>query len=192
LFLTFKRVERISSQPFFLLGEKALRFEGEDRRMNWKKFVATGFGTGYLPIGPGSWGTFPGMLLCWCMQPLHPSLYLLLILLLGGVGIWLATVVEANDFKEKDPGAIVIDEIVAFPLTMFLIPLSLGTLMVGFFFNRLMDTMKIWPCYGLQRLPGGWGIMIDDLIAAVYSCIIMHVILHYWPGLAQYYPVWTF
>lgn len=153
--------------------------------MNWKKLVATGFGAGYLPIGPGSWGTFPGMLLCWMIQPLPPVLYLLVIAFLSGFSIWVATEVE-KQFSEKDPGAIVIDEMVAFPLTMFFIPLSVGTLVVGFFLNRLMDTVKLWPCHPLQSLPGGWGIVLDDLVAAIYSCALMHLVLHFWPELAQW------
>jgi phosphatidylglycerophosphatase A len=157
-------------------------------RINWKRIIATGFGTGFLPIGPGSWGTFPGMLLCWMMQPLHPIFYLLVIIILGRFGVYLATEVE-KEFKKKDPGAIVIDEIVAFPITMFLIPLSVGTLALGFFLNRLFDTIKFWPCNRLEKLPGGWGIMLDDLAAAIYSCISMHIVVHYWPKLLQYHPI---
>jgi phosphatidylglycerophosphatase A len=155
--------------------------------MNWKKIIATGFGTGYLPVGPGSWGTFPGMLLCVAMQPLHPALYLLAIAALSAFGVWLATVVEPL-FPKKDPGQIVIDEIAAFPLTMFLIPLGWGTLCLGFFLNRLMDTIKIWPCDGLQNLPGGWGIMLDDLMAAVYSCALMHLCIKLWPQILTWKP----
>ncbi len=159
--------------------------------MNWKKLIATGFGTGFLPIGPGSWGTLPGMLLCWAMQPLHPALYLVLVLVLAWAGVHLATEVE-KEFGKKDPGAIVIDEILAFPLTMFLIPLSLGTMALGFFLNRLMDTVKLWPCRSLQILPGGWGIMLDDLVAAVYSCLLMHAAVYFWPGIVAYGHGWTF
>ena len=119
------------------------------------------------------------------MQPLHPALYLLLLLVLAWAGVHLAGAVE-KEFGKKDPGAIVVDEIVAFPLTMFLVPLSLGTLAAGFFLNRLMDTVKIWPCHPLQSLPGGWGIMLDDLMAAVYSCALMHLTLHLWPGIKTY------
>ena len=156
--------------------------------MNWKKWIATGFGTGYLPIGPGSWGTLPGVLLCWLMQPLPILLYVFTLLGLAAIGIHIASEVEPS-FGKKDPGAIVIDEIVAFPITMFLIPLSGGTLVLGFFFNRLMDTIKIWPCDPLQKLPGGWGIVLDDLVAGVYSCLIMHLIVYYWPKLLQFYPL---
>ncbi len=156
--------------------------------MSWKKIIATGFGTGYLPIGPGSWGTFPGMLLCWFMQPLPPLLYLWLIILLARWGVSLATDAELQ-IGRKDPGEIVIDEIIAFPLTMFLIPLSAGTLLLGFFLNRLMDTMKLWPCDNLQELPGGWGIMMDDMAAAIQSCLLMHLAIHFWPQLKAFHPV---
>lgn len=156
--------------------------------MNWKKLVATGFGMGYLPIGPGSWGTFPGMLLCWFMQWLPPVFYLGCIFILGCFSIPLATEIEKL-LGKKDHSAIVIDEIIAFPLTMFLVPLSMGTLLVGFFLNRLMDTVKLWPCNRLEKLPGGWGIMLDDLMAAVYSCVGMHLALHCWPCLSTFYSM---
>ena len=151
--------------------------------MDWKKLIATGFGAGYLPIGPGSWGTFPGMFLCWAMQPLHsPAAYLAVIIVLSMLGVPLCTAVE-KQFGKKDPAAIVFDEIVAFPLTMFLVPLNLKTLALGFFLNRLMDTGKVWPCHRLQSLPGGWGIIVDDLVAAVYSCALMHLAMRQWPQL---------
>jgi len=154
--------------------------------MNWKKLIATGFGTGYLPIGPGSWGTFPGMLLYALLSLTHPLVYIFLVLVCAGFGVHLATEGE-KQLGMKDPKAVVIDEIVAFPITMFLIPMSAGTLAVGFFLNRLMDTIKIWPCHRLERLPGGWGIMMDDMVAGIYSCLLMHLTLSIWPGLVQYH-----
>ncbi len=157
-------------------------------KMNWKKLIVTGFGAGYLPIGPGSWGTFPGMFLCWLMQVLSSVFYLGFILLLGWVTVPLVTEIE-KQLGKKDHGAIVIDEIIAFPLTMFLIPLSLGTLLLGFFLNRLMDTLKPWPCKRFEELQGGWGVMLDDLMAAIYSCIGMHFALHFWPHLSTFYSI---
>jgi len=155
--------------------------------MNWKKIIATGFGTGYLPIGPGSWGTFPGMLLCWAMQPLPVFGYVIVVILLAMAGVYLAGVVEP-EFGKKDPGQIVIDEIVAFPITMFLIPVGWGTMVLGFFLNRLLDTIKPWPCHRLEKLPGGWGIMMDDLFAGVYSCLLMHAALYKWPAILIWKP----
>ncbi len=156
----------------------------------WKKHLATAWFTGYLPIGPGSWGTFPGMLLCWIMQPLylaHWSFYLCVIVFLTFIGVDLATSAE-RQIGKKDPGCVVIDEIVVFPLTMFLIPISWGTMLLGFFLNRLMDTTKLPPCHKIQELPGGWGIMLDDLIAAIYSCLLMHICLHFWPQIVTWRP----
>lgn len=156
--------------------------------MNWKKLIATGFGTGCLPVAPGSWGTLPGILLCWLIQPLHPLPYLLLLLILAMLCVPLATAAE-KQLGRKDHGSIVIDEIIAFPLTMLLIPLSLGTLALGFVLNRLLDIVKIWPCHPLQDLPGGWGIMLDDLVAALYSCALMHLVLRFWPAPGAWHPV---
>ena len=147
--------------------------------MDWKKLIATGFGAGCLPVAPGTWGTLPGVLLCWLMQPLHPAIYLAVMIVLILLGIPLCSEVE-RQLGEKDHASIVFDEITAFPLTMFLAPFNLGTLVLGFLLNRLMDIVKIWPCRALQSLPGGWGIMLDDLAAAVYSCALLHLILHVW------------
>jgi phosphatidylglycerophosphatase A len=154
--------------------------------MKWKQYIAIGFGTGLLPFGPGSWGTFPGMILYALLYKLHPLAYIFLILAFTGFGIHLATEGEKM-FGIKDPKSVVIDEIVAFPVTMFLIPMSVGTLALGFLLNRLMDTTKVWPCHHLEKLPHGWGIMMDDLMAAVYSCLLMHLAIHLWPGLATYH-----
>lgn len=153
--------------------------------MNWKTIIATGFGTGFLPIGPGSWGTFPGMLLFAAMCRLHPLAYIFLIIALIPFGVHLATEAEKY-FKKKDPKCVVIDEIIAFPVTMFLIPMTTGTMLLGFFLNRLMDTIKIWPCHRLEKLPGGWGIMMDDITAGIYSCLLMHVCIHFWPSILTY------
>lgn len=154
------------------------------------RLLATGFGTGHLPVGPGSWGTFPGMLLCWALQPLAgwPWAYLAVALALGLAAVPVATAGERH-FGKKDPGAVVIDEIVAFPITMWLAPFSLGTLAVGFFVNRLADTLKLWPCHRLQDLPAGWGIVLDDLVAAFQSCLLLHAALHFWPALAAFHPL---
>ena len=156
------------------------------RAPGWIRLLATGFGAGYLPIGPGSWGTFPGMLLCWALQPLPAWGYLAAAVALGLAAVPLATAGERH-FGRKDPGEVVIDEIVAFPITMWLVPLSLGTLAAGFFLNRLMDTLKLWPCHRLQSLPGGWGILLDDLVAAGQSCLLMHATLFFWPELRSFH-----
>lgn len=151
------------------------------------RLLATGFGTGYLPIGPGSWGTFPGMLLCGALQPLPAPIYLLVALALALGAVPIATAGERH-LGRKDPGAVVIDEIVAFPITMWMIPLGVGTLAVGFFLNRLMDTLKLWPCHRLQSLPGGWGIILDDLVAAFQSCGLLHLAIHSWPAIVRFHP----
>jgi phosphatidylglycerophosphatase A len=130
------------------------------------------------------------MLLCWALQPLAgwPWAYLAVALALGLAAVPVATAGERH-FGKKDPGAVVIDEIVAFPITMWLAPFSLGTLAVGFFVNRLADTLKLWPCHRLQDLPAGWGIVLDDLVAAFQSCLLLHAALHFWPALAAFHPL---
>ena len=149
--------------------------------IHWQKLIATGFGIGNIPFAPGSWGTLIGILLCWLLQPLPPLGYLLVTLFLAVLAVPLCTVTE-RQLGKKDSPAIVLDEIVAFPLTMFLVHWSLPTLILAFVLNRFFDITKIWPCHSLQSLSGGWGIVLDDLVAAIYSCALLHAIIYLWPG----------
>lgn len=69
----------------------------------------------------------------------------------------------------KDPGAVVFDEIAAFPVVFLLVPVDLTTGLLGFLWFRFFDIAKPWPIRWFERFPGGWGIMADDLVAGVYS-----------------------
>ena len=75
-------------------------------------------------------------------------------------------------FGEKDSGKIVIDEICGVLTTMFLVPFTWPNLLAGFLLFRFFDIAK--PVPGLERLPGGWGVMLDDIAAGIISCLILH------------------
>lgn len=83
-----------------------------------------------------------------------------------------------NYFTEKDPSPIVIDEVLGFLVTMFMIPLSWPILLVGFVLNRVLDIWKPFPARQSQQLPGGWGIVLDDLVSAFYSNLLLRGILY--------------
>jgi phosphatidylglycerophosphatase A len=142
-------------------------------------WVATGFGVGRLPLAPGTWGTVVGVgyagalaLLSWPWQ--------FLVFVAGlGVAVWSAGVAE-KALKRRDPPQVVIDEIVAFPLTLAvaawtqqLTPLVIGA---AFVFFRVTDILKPPPVRQSQRLPGGWGVVTDDVFAAVYAAIAVSVL----------------
>lgn len=139
----------------------------------------TGFGVGYCPIAPGTAGSILGFLL---FLPFHtaPRLYALPILaLLFGLGIYTTHFAFAI-FDAKDPSNIVIDEIVAILLVLFLLPPTATFIwwVFGFLLFRLFDITKPIGVREAERLPGGWGIMADDIIAALYTLLIIWPI-HY-------------
>jgi phosphatidylglycerophosphatase A len=131
--------------------------------------LATGFGLGYAPRAPGTVGSLAGLPLVWGIQQLaiplaEPAAAVLLFL----VGIPICSA-GARLLGAKDPGAVVFDEIAAFPVLFLGMPLNLATGAVGFVLFRIFDVLKPWPASRLERLPGGLGIMADDFAAAIYA-----------------------
>ncbi|MBM3890485.1 MAG: phosphatidylglycerophosphatase A [Verrucomicrobia bacterium] len=136
-------------------------------------FVATGFGSGYLPIAPGTWGSIVGVGLffaLWKLNWLLPGtvVALLVSVVAGGVG--------ERHFGRKDPSQVVIDEVACFPLAMLGLPVTPAWLAGAFVLYRFFDVIKPPPANWSQRLPGGWGITADDVFAGLYTCAALHVI----------------
>ncbi len=136
------------------------------------RFFVTGFGIGYVPIAPGTAASLLGVLLFIPLQsvPLYYALPLLFLLL--GVGIYTTNFAYAL-FGKKDPSCIVIDEIVAILLVFFLIPSFFVWWTAGFLLFRFFDITKPPGVREAEKLPGGWGIMADDIIAALYTLLIL-------------------
>ncbi|NKB23262.1 MAG: phosphatidylglycerophosphatase A [Kiritimatiellae bacterium] len=143
--------------------------------------LATGFGLGYSPIAPGTVGSLWGILIVWGMQRL-PTLGLYIMVMIGLVllAIPLCTIAE-NRLERKDDQRIVADEFFTFPLCMTGLPFTPSVLIVAFITNRIFDISKPPPAQQSQNLPGGLGIVMDDVIACLYSLVINHAI--YWAGL---------
>jgi phosphatidylglycerophosphatase A len=142
------------------------------------KFVATGFGTGYSPIAPGTVGSAVGMALYFFFLPFINNVsFLIIIIVTFFLGVYVSTVVE-NDYKEKDPSIVVIDEIVGVWISFFMLPhtgiLSLG---IAFFAFRFFDIVKLFPINKMQDFKGGWGIMNDDVLAGIYANLTTRIVL---------------
>jgi len=145
------------------------------------QFFVTGFGVGYCPIAPGTAGSVLGVLLFLPFQTV-PLLYALPALtLLFGIGVY-TTHFSFALFGEKDPPKIVIDEIVAILLILFLLPPSIVWWVFGFLLFRVFDITKPLGIREAETLPCGWGVMADDAIAALYTLLILWPI-HYFSGL---------
>jgi phosphatidylglycerophosphatase A len=142
-------------------------------------FVAFGFGTGLSPFMPGTCGTLIAIPLYYLIHSLSLLNYSLVLLLAIVIGIWICDVTE-RDIGIRDYSGIVWDEICGFALTMLAAPQGWLWIVLGFFLFRLFDILKPWPIAWMDRkLPGGFGIMVDDLMAAVYAWLVLHVIYHF-------------
>ena len=137
-------------------------------------FLASGAYAGFSPIDPGTVGTLVGILLYLLLPYQHPPLYFLLVLLLIGAAIWLAQQGEII-FGAHDSRHIVIDEIVGFLLAMFWLPSSWGYILAAFFIFRAFDVVKPPPIKRLEKLPGGFGVVLDDVMAGIYTNLVLQV-----------------
>lgn len=141
-------------------------------------FFSLGFGTGCAPKAPGTFGTLaavPVYLLC---QNLSLTVYLLLTLVLFVIGIWLCQV-TADAMGLHDAPAIVWDEIVGYLITMIAAPPGVIWVVCGFVLFRLFDIWKPWPIRVIDsKVHGGLGIMLDDVLAAVFALICMQLLIY--------------
>ena len=141
---------------------------------------STGFYTGYFPIAPATFSTLTlGVAVYLLISHLNPYLYGLLTLILIFIAIWLSDKSE-KIFNKKDCGHIVIDELVGFLITMFLLPFNWLYIVLGFFIFRFFDIVKPPPAnFFNNRKKGGLDVVLDDVIAGIYSNLSLQV-LHYW------------
>lgn len=135
--------------------------------------LAFGFGAGLAPKAPGTFGTLVGIPFYWLMKDLPLLPYLGIVLVTFIVGIWFCEVAAKATQTHDHPG-IVWDEMVGYWLTMTLAPAGWWWVLVGFVLFRFFDILKPWPVGWVdRRVRGGFGIMVDDIIAAVYAWICL-------------------
>ena len=140
--------------------------------------LAMGFGTGYVPKMPGTVGTLVGILFYLPMVYLSWPVYIGVTIALFLLGIWLCEV-TANHLGVHDHGGIVWDEIVGFLITMTLVPPDWRFLLLGFVLFRLFDIWKPWPIRWFDvGVSGGFGIMVDDLVAGLYALLVLQLIAY--------------
>jgi phosphatidylglycerophosphatase A len=111
------------------------------------------------------------VLALWLVPLSRPAL-LVVVVVVTVAGTWAAQEAE-RALGGKDPGAIVIDEVAGMALTVSALPLTPGVLVSGFVLFRVFDVVKPYPANALQRLPGGPGVMIDDLVAGLYALLVL-------------------
>jgi phosphatidylglycerophosphatase A len=154
-------------------------------------FIATGFGAGLIPFGPGTFGSLVGLLIAYGLISIFSFDVILLqnsliivSLILALLGVWSGTRAE-KIFDRKDAGQIVIDEVCGQVISfVFIAPylVRLGSqwqwwMIAGFVLFRLFDIFKPYPLNNLQQLTGGLGVMMDDVIAGIYAAVVMSLAL---------------
>ena len=141
------------------------------------RLIATGFYTGYAPKAPGTAGSLLGLFLYWAI-PVSESVYSVVgIALLFFAGVGAANRVE-TETNVHDNQIIVIDEIVGMLITVVFFEKSLIWLVVGFVLFRFFDIIKPFPAKASEKLPHGWGVMMDDVVAGIYSALSLRLIFY--------------
>jgi phosphatidylglycerophosphatase A len=157
-----------------------------------RRLIVTCFGLGWLPIAPGTWGSLPpaivfGALMCSGLPHIITVIMMAVMMIAGSVSCVCCASSAVAAVGKKDPGEVVMDEFAGQALTFLAIPLLLPRhlsagesfcfALLGFLLFRLLDIVKPGPIRKLESLPGGWGVLMDDLAAGVVSTIILYVVV---------------
>ncbi|HUT61779.1 MAG TPA: phosphatidylglycerophosphatase A [Phycisphaerae bacterium] len=151
------------------------------------RVFGTSFGLGYIPLAPGTWGTLPAVAFFLAVMVWVPAWLRTWVLAAGLVASAAASVPlgfwAERHWGQDDPPRFALDEFAGFLLTVLLfrlgalVPLTLW----AFALTRLMDILKIPPAYQCQKLPGGWGILLDDLVSSLYAAGALHLLFRAFP-----------
>jgi len=137
--------------------------------------IAVGFGSGLSPLAPGTFGTLAALPLVWLMAAFSPAYYLLIVVLCFWLGI-VVCAATADDLGVHDHRAIVWDDVVGYLLTLWPVAFSWPAAIAGFVLFRIFAIVKPWPIGIIdKRLAGGWGIMLDDAVAALFAAVLLVV-----------------
>jgi len=153
-----------------------LGFLHSDRLLRWLWIpIGTLGGLGYAPVAPGSVGSLAVMGAVWVWGPMASAALMVWAIALFLVGTAAAWILEAR--WGKDPGRIVIDEAAGMLIGLIWVPPDLWWLGTAWLLFRVFDIWKPFPCRQLERVPHGWGVTLDDIMAGIYTCGVVHGLL---------------
>ena len=167
-----------------------MKYQPVRARKTWGKtpfekgiiLLATGFYTGYAPIAPGTFGTLVGVPVFFLLSFSGLATVTVILIALIAFSCWIAGEAERL-YDMKDPNDIVIDEVVGYLVMVWALPFTWVTVIAGFILFRVLDILKPFPIRKIEQwVPGGTGVVMDDVLAGVYGCIILHGILRLWHG----------
>ncbi|MBD3287366.1 phosphatidylglycerophosphatase A [candidate division KSB1 bacterium] len=144
------------------------------------KLISTACGVGYSPVAPGTAGSIFALLIYFFI-PENYFVFISTIFLLFIIGVWASTAIEKESIekhghvKGHDPQIVVIDEVVGMLITLIAIPGTWNWVIAGFVLFRIFDITKIYPINISQKMPRGWGIMMDDVLAGIYANLVLQI-----------------
>jgi phosphatidylglycerophosphatase A len=165
-----------------LISPSSLGGEGKDEgRPNRLILIfATGLGVGYSPVAPGTAGTVLAVPLYLLLSRIPSPVYEVTLLTFFFFSAWVSEGGQKY-FGRKDDQRIVIDEMMGFLVTMFWLPKTYLTVLLGFLFFRVFDILKPFPIRRLHtRCGGGYGVVLDDLLAGVYGNLLLQILFQVW------------
>jgi len=142
----------------------------------FERFIGSGFFTGYSPVASGTVGSIAAIIIY--IIPGFEQLFIIIpaTLLFIVYGIYLGNKFETE--YGKDPAQCTVDEVVGTWISLIALPKTFGIIIAAFFLWRILDIIKPTPARNLERLKGGLGIMIDDIVSGIYTLIIMHLVVY--------------
>lgn len=146
-------------------------------------FCALGFGSGLIPLMPGTFGSLAAIPLILLFAPAGNVIFITATILSCIAGVYFCGK-TATDMGVHDHGSIVWDEVAGMLLTFLFVPLSISTLIAGFVLFRIFDILKPWPIGPVDKtVHGGLGIMLDDILAGIMACVCLHGLIWLVPAI---------
>jgi len=141
------------------------------------KFLASGCGSGYIPLAPGTFGAVVGLGLYWLLSPLPHHIYIPTVIAFVFLSVWISSKACVL-YGEKDPQKITIDEVAGLLVTFIFHHWTIVGAVAGFILFRIFDIAKPFPIRWVEkRFPAGWGVVLDDVVAGVYANIALWLTL---------------
>ncbi|RPI75222.1 MAG: phosphatidylglycerophosphatase A [Ignavibacteriales bacterium] len=140
-----------------------------------EKLLGSGFYTGYIPFASGTFGSLIALIIYWIPGFENPFIIISAIILLTVYGIFIGN--KFDKIYGKDPAEYTLDEMLGQWIALLFLPKTILISVIVFFSWRIFDIIKPYPANKLENLPGGVGIIADDIVASIYSLIFVHIIL---------------
>jgi len=138
------------------------------------KLICTLFFAGYFPLAPGTFASLITLLIIWFFIPSFFHILLFVSIGLFLISVWSAT--KGEEIFGKDGRQIVIDEACGMAISLLFVPKEIRWYVIAFFLFRLFDIVKPPPARGVEKLKGGWGVTLDDVVAGIYANVTLHAI----------------